>query len=275
MGIWTPSLLLPPWQRNLMRKAAAGPLLRTSLGDLAGAVACCCTPEYNDCERYRGVRDSGDVHAHDSSVFVEMLGWDPRGADHFEIDVDDECCESLNDVYELPIRDYDTVAGGTSGYEWCYFGNLPGMFMPTCIPCHDCFEEFDEEAPDLSWSILRAFCGECDYDFTPACRSRTPTASYDMIWTVELEVWGYWNTVCNTGDAFCDEPGGVAKARMVWAKKLLSSAAPHNYAGLHTLSLVEHTGPTYATFPSLVTFADLYCTPPGTITLYASYDPPP
>ncbi len=254
-----------PWHAPLTRHPDGIRLLRAPSGALANA--CCC--DVVDCERFRGVAEAGDEHTHDPYVWVEMTDWDERAEDHFTAaQAGAECCLALNDIYELPIRDYDTA----TALEWAQFDNQPGMFMPTCIPCHNCFEE------DETWAVLRAACGDCDYPYGSNCIGNLALGyipvGHDLIWTVTLEVWGYWDTVC-TSPTGCTTPTGNPKVFAMWIKTLPSSGAPHNHAGLHDLTLVVLDSPIYQIGPPEIKFHELYCTVPNMIKLHAGDDPEP
>lgn len=260
-------------QTNLLMRGPNGGLLRGPGGGLAGHSRCCCGTK--TCEKFRGILNEYDVHTHDSSIYVVMTDWDhaddwPHGG---AVPVaDDNCCDDLNAVYELPIRDYDTA----DATEWGYFTTFPGIFFPNCTPCYDC----DELEPH-TWAFLTAYCDECNYDEPPEanpgysspCRPWVdPDETLDTVWTLELIINGYHGTNCGAGH-LCDL--GNTLVKIVWAKTLPSSAAPHTYSGIHDLELKEWTGRKLN--PAAPEPAErwlLYnCHPPTTVQLYAGDEP--
>jgi hypothetical protein len=257
-------LILP--QNNLVRGAGGG-LLRGPGGGLAGNTNCCCG--VTNCEIFRGNAYSGDVHDHLSSIHVTFGSWgDAPAWSYAPGSTDNECCHSLASDYELPIRDYDTADPD----EWAYFGNSPGMFAPNCLACHDC----DSESGG-TWAFLSAYCNNCSYAYpTGTCRSYIPDGSPDIVavWTVELTVYGYFNSPCGT-PSWCNQDvltGAIGpKMQAVWAKTE-SASLTHVYSGHHVLPLVSHTSLNIGFSSSY--YKDYYCGPPSSIDLYAEEPTP-
>lgn len=262
-----PNLWLPDYSPALVRGPFGGLLRKPSSAALAKGTGCCCGVSEDDCIVFRGNAHSDDVHTHYPYITARFPAWGDAGTYFLEAaSTDNECCATLDADYELLIRDYDTADTVAFGY----FGTQPGMFMPTCMPCYDCDTEESH-----TWAFLRAFCNACDIpveDQVPPCRSWVGEIpeGHEVVWTVELEIYGYWNTVCGTPGA-CSLPFGLyPKALMIWIKTAL--AGTHNYAGLHELTLVQHLGPDAGGGEN---YKDYYCQPPTTMYLYCGEDPPP
>jgi len=240
---------------------------------VAAAAACCCDQVVN-CDRFRGIANEEDNHEHADKIYVRFGAWGDAGTYYDPAaSVDDECCENLAGDYELLIRDFDDPTP-----EFGEFGCMPGMFMPTCMPCYDCEDISDE---DFTFKYLRAACNACDVppddNSAPYCFPYLELVpeGFDVLWTVEVVVWGYYSTVCNQGE--CLTPvfpaGSTYKLRVVYQAYALSSAAPHNYAGGFLLTKVLVDAPTDGDPPN--DWAQFYCEPPDTLWLYADVEPPP
>lgn len=254
-----------------MRINPTGGLLRkTGTSALARNADCCCD-EPVDCERFRGNADSGDVHTHDDSIWVRFPAWGNAGTYYDPAaSVDDECCANLAADYELPIRDYTDTSP-----EYGEFTYWPGMFMPTCIPCHDCGEISDEE---FTFKYLFAFCNSCEVPegiSSTGCRPYLELApeGYEPIWTVEVTVYGYYSTACTQGVCNAFPEGSEFKLRVIYQVYGLISAAPHNHAGSFTLNRVLVDAPTDGDPPQ--DWAEFYCEAPETCQLFAGFEPPP
>ncbi len=270
MNIFRPfqKLWFPPSPQ--IARGTGGGLLRKTTGALGRDLDCCCG-EIATCERFRGNASLSDVHAHDSSIWVRFPAWGnaspyyvPSGS------VDNNCCETLAADYELPIRDYTDTSP-----EYGEFTYWPGMFMPTCMPCHDC-EDLSNE--DFTFAYLFAHCNSCDPPEgidTTGCRfyPELVPEGYDPIWTVEIVIYGYYNSECGTGTCSDDYPSGSTyKLLIVYQAYALSSAAPHNYAGGFELNRVLVDAPDDGFPPN--DWAQFYCESPETCELYAGFAPP-
>lgn len=240
-------------------------------GKVAAAVECCCTQPV-DCERFRGIAHSEDAHAHADSVWVRFGDWGDASPYYYEPgSVDNECCDTLDGDYELLIRDFDDPTP-----EYDEFGCFPGMFMPTCMPCHDC-EDLSNEP--FTFAYLTAACDECEVPEgvdTSYCKSYNYLApeGFDVLWTVVVEIYGYYSDVCTLGACVGEYPeGSTYKLLVVYQAYAPSSAAPHNYAGGHLLTKVLVDAPTDGDPPN--DWAQFYCEPPETCWLFADVEPPP
>jgi hypothetical protein len=263
-----------PWHAPLMRHPNGLSLLRGPGGALAKDASCCCRTDALDCELFRGNRDATDVHDHLDNIKLVMGAWGSAPAwSYAPGSTDNECCDSLDALFELPIRDYDTADSD----DWGWFGNLPGMYFPNCLKCHNCNGGDGSGLNGGTWAFLRAFCNECSYPYTlGSCRNYIAPAGEDTIWTVELSIFGTFNDACDPGAAYlCFEDvlshSQGPKATYVWAKTE-SDSLTHVYSGHHTLELVETSGLTIGF--SLTPYSDYYCQPPSTIDLYAGEEPP-